>query len=198
MNCNFFIYDKKTKMDRQCKFKIKLEKHSESITNSVASYIYCNKHKIDYRMNSRTENLMTLKAMMMPFLIHHNFINHRSRISIILLIEKLYPLYINYIDTFEKSIFIYNKYINKINNSEDININDDINNIIYYIVCICIAFKFYESEDTDYKQYRQSKFYFNTNKYLSNYCRINLQLFNKYEVDILQMIDYNVYNYKKD
>lgn len=192
MNCNIYIYDKKIKMERQCKFKIK----QNSNNNLDNLHIYCNKHQM-INVKNRTENLINLKSMMMPFFINNHLINHISRISLILLIEKLFPCYINYIDTYENAIYIYTKYINTKNEMLDLinnsNVNNDINNIIYFIVSLCIAYKFYESEDTDFKENRTSKFYFNYNKYFANYCKIDVKMFNQYEIELLKMIDYKVY-----
>jgi len=206
-SCNYFIYDKKNKVERQCKYSIK-----NNIEKNGIIILYCNKHNnhknlsnilLDNTMNKNDtpqviysntfskedKPIYSIKKVLIPFLHNNNFINNGYKISFLKLIDKLYPNYICEEQTFMESIKLYNKFL-EMNECDDIDFYDK---IIYYTISLCLCFKFYESEDTDYKEDRESKFDFNANKIFSKFCNIDVIKFNKYEIEFLKKIDYIIY-----
>lgn len=197
-NCDFYLYDKKNKVERQCRFKVCLKNTIENDTLHFCSKHYkeiniinIGKNKNDNMSynNEEQKSIYLIKKILIPFLHKNEFINNPYKISFLKLIDKLYPEYINEEETFIKSIDLYEKFI-----QNNIDILTLYNKIIYFNVSICICYKFYESEDTDFKKDKISKFHFNYNKIFSKHCNISVQVFNEFEIEFLKKIDYNIYS----
>lgn len=200
--CHFYIYDKKNKVERQCKFKININLNDNSIQfcsrhNKQNINIDINKNKIEGYIENINKQMTTkeiiyeqksiflIKKILIPFLHRNEFINNPYKISFLKLIDKLYPEYINEEETFIKSIQLYERFI-----QNNIDILTLYNKIIFFNVSICVCYKFYESEDTDFKKDKISKFHFNYNKIFSKHCNISVQVFNEFEIEFLKKIDY--------
>jgi hypothetical protein len=198
--CDFYLYDKKNKVERQCRFKINIKNTTE---NGITLH-FCTKHNKEIKEinvgKNKNKNMTTnepieeqksiflIKKILLPFLHKNEFINNPYKISFLKLLDKLYPEYINEEETFIKSIHLYEKFI-----QNNIDILTLYNKIIFFNVSICVCYKFYESEDTDFKKDKISKFHFNYNKIFSKHCNISVQVFNEYEIEFLKKIDYNIY-----